>query len=43
VFSLYRLNKQRFSTLGLDSKFGFIKVSGLFRVRFRHASPYVDL
>ena len=35
VFSLYRLNLQRFPTLGIYLKFWFIHVSVLFRIWFR--------
>jgi hypothetical protein len=40
VFSLYRLNSQRFSTLGLYLKFGLYRISGLFRIWFRQVWLY---
>ena len=43
MFGLYRLDQQRFPTLGVYLKIQFIQDSGLFRVWFRQISRYILL
>ena len=41
VFSLYRVNKQRFPKWNFILKSGFNQYSGLFRDPFKHVSLYL--